>query len=400
MAKKLKINCGTCDTRNLAEETLAAYESVTINCGTLVVTPESQVLLSRYGVALNCGDTLRLPGDVVLQEINGSYKITPADAVPVRCYLSVNGTLEIAPGSQKILESYVGMEINGSLLCPESLSGYLHKASINGATTLYPDGAIVLKRNAVIDRLFALRARAKLYWSAKRMIFTDPLLDGAKLAEKGARFQSKEVILAESLVDSLIDCIDEQANIDIVPDGTAVICDDVTLSNTTVRKYGTKLYITGDLEITPESREALEQLDYLCVQGDATVPEDMQALLLEKAEIGGILQIRNPFLGRRIGEKATLRLSKWMLEQEPHGIWAEDCAIVKVDEDIPSGLILDKLHLVECGVVHCGDGQESALAMVSEDCGVIGSEGSDISEQLEGKNDPDTVSINTGNYVF
>lgn len=400
MAKKLKINCGICDARNVSEETLSAYESVTINCGDLMVTPETQALLSRYGVAMNCGNTRCLPRDAVVRQINGSHKLTPADVPGKQAYLSVNGSLEIAPGSEKVLERCVGISVNGTLLCPESLGSCLQNVSVNGATTLYPDDAIVLKRTAVIDRLFALRAKERLYWSARRMIFTDPLLDGEKLAGKGAKFQSREVILTESLVDSLLGCIDEQADMIIVPDGTTVICDDVTLTSVTVKKSGPKLYIAGDLEITPESRAALEQMEYLCVQGDATVPEDMQALLLEKAEIGGILQVRNPFLGRRVSEKVSLRLSKWMLEQEPHGLWVEDCAIVKVDEDIPNQLILDKLHLVECGVVHCGDAQESALAMVSEDCGVIGSEGDDISEQLEGKNDPDTVTINAGEYVF
>lgn len=396
MPKKLTVNCATCDARNVSEETLSAYESVTINCADLMVTPEAQTLLSRYGVAINCGNTRCLPKDAVIRQINGSHKLTPSDALGKQVYLSVNGSLEIAPGSEKLLERCVGISINGTLLCPESLGGHLQNICVNGSTTVYPDEAIVLKRTAVIDRLFALRAKERLYWSAKRMIFTDPMLDGEQLAGKGATFQSREVIISESLVNSLLGCIHEQADIRIVPDGTQVLCDDVTLTSATVKKSGLRLLITGDLEITPESREALEQVEYLCVQGDATVPEDMQDLLLEKAEIGGILQVRNPFRGHRISEKVSLRLSKWMLEQEPNGIWAEDCAIVTVDEDIPNQLILDKLHLVECGVVRCGDGQESALAMVSEDCGVIGKE----DDPLEPEKDPDTVSVNAGTYTL
>lgn len=398
MARKLNIHCGTCDARNVSEETLSAYESITINCGDLMVTPEAQALLSRYGVAMNCGNTRCLPKDAVVRQINGSHKLTPADVPGKQVYLSVNGSLEIAPGSEAVLERCVGINVNGALLCPESLGSCLQNVSVNGSTTLYPDEAIVLKRTAVIDRLFALRAKERLYWSARRMIFTDPMLDGEQLAGKGATFQSREVIITESLVGSLLGSIHEQVDIIIVPDDTQVLCDDVTLTLATVRKSGPRLCITGDLEITPESREALEQMEYLCVQGDATVPEDMQALLLEKAEIGGILQVRNPFLGRRISDRATLRLSKWLLEQEPHGIWVEDCAIVRVDEDIPNGLILDKLHLVECGVVRCGDGQESALAMVSQDCGIIGKEDADAPGQT--KNDPDTVTINAGTYTL
>lgn len=400
MAKKLKINCGTCDARNLTEDTLAAYEAVTINCGDLIVSPETQSLLSRYGVAMNCGNTRCLPKDVTLVSVNGSRKITPADTVKGNIFLEVNGSLEIAPGCEKILESYVGMSVNGMVLCPESLGGCLYNVSVNGAVCLYPDDAVVLKRTAILDRLFALRAKDRLYWSDKRMVLVDPQLDGEKLAQKGARFQSKEIILAESLVDSLIDHIDERSNLVIVPDGTAVICDNVTLTSATLRQNGSMLYITGNLEITQDSREALEQITYLKVRGDATVPQEMQELLLEKAEIDGVLQVRDPFLGRRISEKNLLRISKWMLEQEEHGIWAEDCAIVKIDGDVTNELILSKLHLIECGAVKCAEDQESALAMVSEDCGVIGCGEENVLDQMGLASDPDTVTINAGDYVF
>lgn len=402
MVKKLKINCGTLDTRNLVEETLAAYESVAVNCGTLIVTPESQALLSRYGVAANCGDTLSLPKDVVLRQVNGSHKITPSDAIAARCYLSVNGTLEIAPGAQEVLESYVGIHVNGSLLCPEGLGGYLHKVSINGSTTLYPDEAILLKRSAVIDRLFALRAKEKLYWSSKRMIMVDPQLDGEKLAAKGARFQSKEVILAESLVDSLIDHIDERANIIIVPDGTAVICDDVTLCDATVRKYGTKLYILGDVKIHTDSHAALEQLTYLKVCGNAKVhaPLETMTLFLEKAEIDGKVLEEAPFLGRLIEDKNSLRISTWMLEQEDNGVLAQDCAVVRIDEDVSNDLIVQKLRLVDCGVVYCSQEQEAAMALVCEDCGSIGADEEDMLDKMGLTPDPNTVTINAGEYVF
>lgn len=398
MAKKLEVNCGSCDARYVTEETLSAYESVAINCGSILVTPESQALLNRYGVAVNCGSSCCIPKDAVLRSANGRYTITPADDADGtgRVYLQVNGLLEIAPGSRKALERYVGITVNGSLLCPESLGSCLQNVSINGATTLYPDEAVVLKRSAVIDRLFALRAKEKLYWSARRMILVDPKLDGEKLAARGARFRSQEVILAESLVESLIDCIDERSEIVIVPDGTTVVCDDVALTPAMAKKVGTRLYVIGDLEIAPESREVLAGMDYLKVCGDATVPEDLQALLLEKAEIDGVVQVRNPFLGRRISDKSTLRITRWMLEQDEHGIWVEDCAVVTLDEDIPGQLILEKLHLVDCGVIRCSDAQEAAVSMVSEDCGCI-----ERGDKADAKApDAEVVSVNAAEYTL
>ena len=38
MAKKLMINCATCDARNLREENYAHYEQITLNCATVMTS--------------------------------------------------------------------------------------------------------------------------------------------------------------------------------------------------------------------------------------------------------------------------------------------------------------------------------------------------------------------------
>ncbi len=191
MAKKMIINCGDCDARNVSEETLAAYERIVINAGTVLVTPEAKNLLNRYAVTMNCGDVLELEKDVKLSQVNGSTKIKSSDMVPCRTYLIVNGSLEIGPNTEKVLQQYAGISVNGSVTCPESMGSYLNMLSVNGSTVCYPDEAVVLKRNAVIDKTFVLRAKKKLYWSAKRMIMVDPELDTEALAAKGATFSTK-----------------------------------------------------------------------------------------------------------------------------------------------------------------------------------------------------------------
>lgn len=422
MAKKMIINCGNCDARNVSEETLAAYESITVNGGTVIVTPESKNLLNRYNVALNCGNVLELEKDVRLCSVNGSTQIKSTDLVPEKTYLDVNGSLEIGPGTEKVLEQYVGISVNGSVLYPESMSGCLGKLDVNGSTDCYPDDAILLKRSAVIDRLFALRAKNKCYWSAKRMVMVDPDLDPAALAAKGATFSAKEVILAESKVEGLIELIDEKAEIIIVPDGTAVVLDDLELDGLTVKKYGTKLYVTGDVKIRRESREALSQLEYLNIRGDVTVPGALKELLVEKAkEIAGEIKVMR---GRYISDSMSVRVSKWMLEQEEEGLSIADCMKVRIDEDIPNEMILEKLSISDCMKVCCTAEQEAALAAVCVDVmkiGEGGSEGDDmgVDDLLKGVGDmvrgalgtaKDTLGtakellgtkiVNTGDYVL
>ena len=406
MAKKMIINCGDCDARNVSEETLAAYESIIINAGTVLVTPEAKNLLNRYAVTMNCGDVLELEKDVKLSQVNGSDQIRSSDMVPGRTYLVVNGSLEIGPNTEKVLQQYAGISVNGSVTCPESMGSYLNMLSVNGSTVCYPDEAVVLKRNAVIDKTFVLRAKKKLYWSAKRMIMVDPELDAAALAAKGATFSTKEVILAQSKVEALIDLIDEQAEIVIVPDGTAVIRDDVELNDMVLKKYGTKLYIIGDLHVPKEAGEALAQLEYLSVQGDAGVTEQWKELLLEKAvQITGDIKILR---GRTITDKMSVRISGWMLEQESEGISVVDCMKVRLDEDIPNQLILERLSVRDCMNVECTPEQESALGAVCEDVMKIGrGEESDlgIGDILKGvlggaKELLDTKVINAGDYVL
>ena len=383
MAKKLLINCGDCDARNVAEETLAVYEAVTVNCGSVLVTPESKNLLNRFGVTLNCGDILELEKDVKLTKINGSHEIKSSDAPEGRTYLKVNGSLEIGPGTQEILKQYVGIHVNGKATYPESLSGCLSMMTVNGATICYPDEAIVLKANAVIDRLFALRAKEKLYWSSKRMIMVDGKLDAALLEKKGATFSTKEVILAESKVEDLIGLVDEKAEIIIVPDGTAVITDDVELDSLTLKKYGTKLYIVGDLKVVNDGEDVLSKLDYLNVRGDASVVAELRSKLMEAiTEIGGDVNIIRKPKGRILGDKMSLRISRWLLEQEPEGIHVEDCMKLTLDEDIPSGLILEKLSICDCMEVKCSPEQEAAVAAIAEDVMAIGGLGKMIKETV------------------
>lgn len=407
MAKKMVVNCGTCDARNVMEETLQAYEAVAVNAGTVLVTPESRVLLDRYGVALNCGSVVELPKDVKLSTVNGSAQIKATDKLEEKTYLMLNGSLEIGPGSREVLKQYVGITVNGSVLHPESLSGALGQLKVNGSMDVYPDEAIVLKRSAVIDRVFALRAKNKLYWSARRMIFVDSQLDVQKLADKGARFSSREVILAESMVERLIDCIDEKAELLIVPDGTAVLLDDVELDELTVKKYGTKLYIIGDVKVTKEAGAVLSQLEYLNVRGDISVAADWRDTLLARlTEHSGELKVMK---GTLLTGKLSARITKALLEQAEEGICVDGCVNVTLDVDVPCALILDRLVISGCVNVCCTPEQEGTVSLVSEGVANISTGKKEEAGGIGGmfrdffgtaKDLLDTKVVNTGEYVL
>lgn len=409
MAKKLLINCGTCDARNTKEETLTAYESITINCGDIFVSPETRDLLNRHGVTMNCGDIKELDKDAKIIGINGSHHISGSTLSEGKTYLEVNGTLTISPDAAEVLNNYVGISVNGKVLCPESASNALSKLDVNGSVVIYPDEAVILKRNAVIDRTFALRAKEKLYWSEKRLIMVDTSLNTQTLAAKGTAFAAQEVIIAESLVESILERIDEKAEILIVPDGTSVITSDLDLDAVAIKKYGTKLYVLGDLKMEIEDTAILQGLEYLNVQGNVTVMESMKEAMLEAlTHLGGELKVKKHPQGRQIKDKMSLRITRWMLEQKPNGIEITDCMKVRLDEDIPNDLILDKLTIHDVMTVACTPEQEAAVAIIADDVMDIGQKeeneagfGSMVKTALGmGKELLDTKVINAGDYVL
>lgn len=405
MAKKLMINCATCDARNVLEENYAHYEQITINCAMVLTSPNGKAVMNKLPFTLNCANVLEVEGNVDLRTVNGRSEIKSGDVVPAeKYYMVVNGALTIGPDTQEQLRQCVGMTINGSLTCPDSVYATLNGVKVNGSTTCYPDGAIVLKRSAVIDKLFALRAKNSLYWSGRRMIMVDSELDADKLKSKGVTFSTKEAIVSQSHVEDLIDLIDEKTEIIIVPDGTAVVQDDITLNEDVLRRYGKQLYVIGDV-IVPEEAGALDEVQYLNVRGDVKVPQEHKEKLLKAlTEISGEIKTAKP-KGAVLEDKPFVKITKWMLEQQATGLEVSDCAIVKIAEDIPKELIVQRLHIEDCGVVKCSEEQEDAVTMICTDVGQIG--GSDeadstgIGDMMKGiKGILETKMINAADYVL
>ncbi len=396
---EMRINAATCDARKVQEETLQVYERITINAAEIITDERSRALLGKYRVVMNCAETLDVSADVRVRTVNGSTQIKSGDVPGEKSFLTVNGSLEIGPDCQKVLEQYVGIRVNGTVMYPESLSGVLGMMAVNGSTVCYPDGAVVLKGNTVIDRLFALRAKNTLYWSSKRLVMVDPALDVAVLAAKGARFSAKVAIIAESKVEAMAELLDERTDIVVVPDGTAVVRDNVELDERLTRKYGTKLYILGNITVKKGGAGALEKLEYLNIRGDAYVDKELKEEFQEKAqEINGKLYVLK---GRYIRDKESFRVTKWLLEQEAEGISVEDCAMVKIDADVDKALILERLTLSDCACVSCTPEQEAAVGAVSTDCAQIGADVQDSEDTPQDKQRLTDVNIiNAAEYVM
>ena len=395
---KKVISCSTCDTRNVTEESLAAFEKITINASDLLVSPESKLLLDRYGVEIHCTDMVEVPADCVIRTVNGMAAIMPTDATGPATILQVNGRLDIAPGTQEALKRYVKIHVNGMVSYPNSLEGHLPMLELNGSTICYPDDAVILKNNASIDHIFLLRAKDRLYWSPNRLICTDLTLDTAALKAKGTHFHARKALIAESLLEDMVGLMDDRADIIPVPDGTRVLTDDVTLTTNLLKKMGKKLYVLGNVKV--EDAAALEAIEYLHVEGSVTVDETSKDLAELKAEAEGGVKVLRATSGRVIEDRDdTVEVTAWMLEQG--SLLIQDCDTVWIDPAIAPEVILDRLTIEDCESVCCAPAQKGAVSFVCEDVEEIMTE-EDAAKKKEERDDPcdpDTVVLQATEYV-
>lgn len=398
--KALKINCAVCDARNVTEELLSAYEEVKINAAGIITSPAAQALLGRYGAKLNCANTVTLEEDVRFSTVNGPLSITAGQAVPgEKLFLVANGPVDIEAGCEAVLKSYAGMIVNGPVICPASIAGLLGGFNINGPVQAYPDGAIVLKRSAVLDRFFHLRARQDaLYYAAKRVIALSPDINFEKLTEKNVRFVTRTLLVSESLAEAAVPLFDEKADIVILPDGCTYVDDDAELNEALLKRYGGKLYVAGDLTIGAKAAGVLDQVSFLRVDGDLLVARSLKDRVLEMDVEYGDLYIVG---GTILSDWSSQNISAYMLENAEDGLSAVNCAHISIDADVSPELLRKKLvSVIDCASVSCATREQmDAVGLLARDVASISLSGQEDEEEDAGE-DENTVKINAAFYAF
>ena len=224
------LNCDVCDARKVKEEALSGYEKIIINADTILVNDHAREVLSCLPLICNANGTLEPEGDVNLISHNGSYEINGSTAMPENMVLCINGSLTIRPGAKEALSSLYSVSVNGSLLCPVSLSAYLSRFHVNGSTECYPDDCIVLDAEFTPDAWFAPRARQERhYFVASRLRLTESGLDVSALAQKKVRFITPSALVPEEkpadavrLFDETVKLTVDDALLDASPDGVSI----------------------------------------------------------------------------------------------------------------------------------------------------------------------------------
>lgn len=364
--KKLIVNCEVCDTRTMKEEDYTDYSRIIINAESILVSERSKSVLNRLGVQCNVESTFELPEDkdIHLDTINGNCELGEGSPVSKDSLLIVNGNARILPGAEAVLERCFRIIVNGALRYPASMGAYISKITVNGKTICYPDDCIILEDIFSIDKYFPLRARqGARYYAAERIMITDKAVDVAKLTEKGVFFVTSELLVLEEKMEDAIRLVDESVKLQVIPADIVYVGDDAVLDRALLNAYGSRLYIDGDLELTPESTDLINQLEKLYISGNVQLLETQQDAFLSLDVEYNSLEIVK---GRRVGNRPAVTVDMTLLDISPDGVTIENCASVKVKKDVPVNEILEKLEFKNCAVIKCSPEQKSAIELVSK----------------------------------
>lgn len=370
--KKFILNCDVCDARKIKEENLSEYEQIIINADLILVDEYSRGVFHRLPIMCNADEMLDVEGDVAVICTNGNYEIGSDTTFQKKTVLCVNGRLAIHSGAEKAMENVLKICVNGSARYPESMAPFLGRMLVNGEARCIPDDCIELKSIFVIDKYFPLRARQDgKYYVERKVVLTDRDVDVTALTDKNVHFVTKRFLVREELVPQAVVLVEESVELDVVPEGFAYVREEAVLNEALVNKYGTKMYIDGDLTLTDGSERCFDKIEKLVIKGD---------VLLLKRQSEDFARVDASYRkliftkGRHISTKALIVVDERMLETAPDGVEIVNSAMVKVEKDVNPELIIERLSVKNCAQVFCSKEQKSALHLVCKNVAKISDE--------------------------
>ena len=374
--KNLIINCDICDARRADEESLSGYERILVNADLLLVDKKSKAILNRLPVTYNTDRTLEMEGEVNPMVINGNYAITEDSALPDNTLLVVNGTLRIHPHAEESMKKIRQICVNGTVKYPESMAASLGCLLLNGGSCRIPDGCLELEDVFSIDAYFPLRAKnGAQYYAKNKVLLTDPEVDVLSLAQKKIHFKTERFVCRQEMLEASIGMFDENVRLQVVPAGYAYVGQDAVLDSALLQKYGTRLYIDGNLTLPQDGQIALSRIEKLTVVGKVHLSADQKdAFLAADVQYGDIV-VETPEKGKKIENKSSVTVDQALLDACPGGLSIHNAMTVTVKEDVRAESILDLLSIKNCAQLICAPAQRSALELVSQNVAHIGEGG-------------------------
>ena len=172
-----------------------------------------------------------------------------------------------------MLRRYVRIIVNGKVKLPRSLVPVVgSQCMVNGKVVSYPDGAGAGASTAKLNKNFLLRAEEAAPLARKMFIAADPISWTRRRWLQGCAFYSAPRHFDREPGRAAGPAVYRGHQLIVVPDGTAVVEEDLKLSALSQRRYGSRLVRAGDVVIPEERPADLSALEYLKVEGNVLLP--------------------------------------------------------------------------------------------------------------------------------
>jgi cytoskeletal protein CcmA (bactofilin family) len=384
------------------EGILDGYDTVHINCGTFIATPEVNAKLGGKNAQINAGTTR-------IREITGKILQLDAGAV-IDGNADYKGLFIIAAGDliargegAAKLGVAEGVIVTGTLYYPES-SNAAALAKVSGNKQSYPDGAELLLGDYTLEKALAAvpKDRKHIWAPGKITALNRKTLEEAKASNR--RIGCASLFINERLNDTygdLFDCPDRA----LVPDGYEV---SGNLESAELPLYGPRIYVDGNFSMEEKDLPLLEAIESIVVKGKARLPASTVQMFRKKGRaddyevfegrlvvINGFTQFGRGRLAEAAGGKITLLVNGCLVFDDDLG--AEDVAGIAA--------------LSYNGVVLAPAAVNAALApKVKEANGFMGDPATiekltgkslrELAAAYMGGHDDGSRSINTGTYLL
>lgn len=360
----LKISAMICDLREVNEEILKQYETVSIETMLMYTSEESQVLLNQYHVQIEAMIMEKLDKDVNPVECNGTFTLKPGSARQQKTCLVVNGRLLLKPGCQDALSDYVKLIVNGEVIYPESLGPFLApKLVCNGRELPYSDNAVFVDGTLCADHVFVLRAKENSqYYTTGKVLFLDSGADYQKLREKQVSITAGSALIRESALDYVLGLLNDGCSVTSLPDNCTYQNNNLVIDKDFLSQYGLAVCVDGNVQVT--DADGLKGLNFLEVTGTVTLREKDKPAFLSVCKKYGHLEV---FKGRLVQDLQHILIDRGILNASPEGLSVCDCINVTISEDVSPDLILERLTLTDCINIVCPKSLMGVIPLIATD---------------------------------
>ncbi|WP_042169608.1 hypothetical protein [Paenibacillus gorillae] len=362
MEKHLRVNTSIFDMISTTAESIDAYDEIKVNCSICLTTSKSRQLLARGTFGVNTEQLIDVGDDenVKVTTFNGLKVLNSQVTAPKDPTIVIaNGGLIIEDSDKKTLDQFKYIFVNGFVFHPKSLD--TSNFMVNGVMLSYPDRAILMfQALELTDVLLKAAPQGSIYsvqgipskknklgngligtFKEIGIIATEPL-DFELLKSKNIRFNTSWVTVSEDNAEQLLPFVEGYVGMTIIPSNFKIMRGG-KLDRLSVRRFGTRIYVDGDLQIDADAADTLAAVEQLQVTGRVTVADSLADDFFAKCQQYGDVTV---YQGEWIEHTGSeMLLNSEMLEGLAGGatLYLEE-ADVELAADTPVQLLADKLH--------------------------------------------------------